>query len=116
MPRRKHYRKSKFKFKLKKGTVYSIFGLGFIVVGAILFLSFTKNGSSFLFINNLLERYFGGVAFLFPLVLIFIGFSFFKLKLFLSKINISVGFALFFLSINALTRGGLVGGELFGIL
>ncbi|MDP2637492.1 MAG: DNA translocase FtsK, partial [Candidatus Levybacteria bacterium] len=46
----------------------------------------------------------------------FIGFSFFKLKLFLSKINISVGFALFFLSINALTRGGLVGGELFGIL
>ncbi len=117
MPRRKHYRrKSKLKLKLKKGTVYSIFAFGFIVVGIILLLSFTKNGSSFIFINNLLDRYFGSVAFLFPFVLIFFGFLFLKLKLFLSGINVSLGFLLFFISLSALIKGGMVGREVFGIL
>jgi S-DNA-T family DNA segregation ATPase FtsK/SpoIIIE len=116
MSRRKHYRKNRIKFKLKKGTVYSIFAFGFIVVGLILLLSFTKNGNSFVFINDLLDRYFGKVSFLFPFVLIFFGFLFLKLRLFLSGINISLGFLLFFLSLTALTRAGLVGQELFGIL
>ena len=116
MPRRKHYRRSKLRIKLKKGTIYSIFAFGFIVAGLILLLSFTKNGSSFILINNLLDRYFGSVSFLFPFVLIFFGFLFLKLKLFLSGINISLGFLLFFLSLDAIIRGGLVGRELFGIL
>lgn len=116
MPKRKHYRKSKLKFKLKKGTVYSIFAFGFIVVGILLLLSFTKNGASFIFMNDLLTRYFGEVSFLFPFVLIFFGFLFFKLRMFISGINVSLGFFLFFLSLNALTRGGVIGKELFGIL
>ncbi len=116
MPRRKHYRRSKLKLKLKKGTIYSIFAFGFIVAGIILLLSFTKNGNAFIFINNLLDRYFGSVAFLFPFVLIFFGFLFLKLKLFLSGINVSLGFLLLFLSLTALTHGGMIGRELFGIL
>lgn len=116
MPRRRRYRRNRFRIKLKKGTVYSIFAFGFIVLGAILLLSFTKNGTSFLFINNLLDRYFGSVSFLFPFVLIFFGFLFLKLKLFLSGINVTIGFLLFFLSLSALIRGGIVGKELFGIL
>lgn len=116
MPRRKHYRKSKLKLKLKKGTIYSIFAFGFIVVGLILLFSFTKNGNSFIFISDLLERYFGGISFLFPFVLIFFGFLFLKLKFFLSGINVSIGFLLFFLSLIALTRAGMIGRELFGIL
>lgn len=116
MPRRRKKYSKRIKFKLKKSTVYSIFAFGFVVAGIILLLSFTKNGSSFIFINNLLDRYFGKVSFLFPFVLIFAGFSFLKLKLFFSGVNVSVGFALFFLSLNALTRGGLVGREFFGVL
>ena len=116
MPRRKHYRRSRLKLKLKKGTIYSIFAFGFIVAGLILLLSFTKNGSSFLFINNLLDRYFGNNSYLFPFVLIFFGFLFLKLKLFLSGINVSIGFLLFFLSLSALTHSGMVGREFFGIL
>jgi len=65
MPRRKHYRKSKIKFKLKKGTVYSIFAFGFIVVGLILLLSFSRNGTSFVMINDFLAKYFGDTAVLF---------------------------------------------------
>ena len=111
MPRRKHYRKNKFKLKLKKGTIYSIFAFGFIVVGIILLLSFTKNGNSFLMINNLLGRYFGSVAILFPFVLIFFGFLFLKLRLFLSGINVSIGFLLFFISLDALLKQGMAGKE-----
>lgn len=116
MPRRKHYRRSKLKIKLKKGTIYSIFAFGFIVAGIILLLSFTKNGSSFILINSAMQNYFGSVAFLFPFVLIFFGFLFLKLRLFLSGINVSIGFLLFFLSLTAIIRGGMVGRELFGIL
>lgn len=116
MPRRKRYRRNKLRIKLKKGTIYSIFAFGFIVAGLILLLSFTKNGTSFIFINNLQDRYFGNVAFLFPFVLIFFGFLFLKLKLFLSGLNVSIGFLLFFISLSAILHGGIVGRELFGIL
>ena len=116
MPRRKHYRKQKIKFKLKKGTVYSIFAFGFIVLGIILLLSFSRNGSSFILINDLLNKYFGGTAFLFPFVLIFFGFLFFKLKMFLSGVNVSLGYLLFFLSLSAFTRGGVIGDGLFGTI
>jgi DNA segregation ATPase FtsK/SpoIIIE, S-DNA-T family len=115
MPRRKHYRKSKLKFKLKKGTIYSVFAFGLVVVGLLLLLSFTRNGNSFIFMNNLLDRYFGGISFLFPFVLIFFGFLFLRIKV-LSGINISVGFLLFFLSLSALIQAGLIGKELFKIL
>ncbi len=115
--RRRHsYRRGKLKLKLKKGTVYSIFAFGFIVGGIILLLSFTKNGSSFIFINDLLQKYFGAASFLFPFLLIFFGFLFLKLKIFLSGINISLGFLLFFVSLSALLRGGVVGKELFAVL
>ena len=116
MPRRKRYRRNRLRIKLKKGTIYSIFAFGFIIAGLILLLSFTKNGSSFVFINNLLDRYFGRVSFFFPFVLIFFGFLFLKLKLFLSGINVSIGFLLLFVSLDALFKGGLVGKELFGVL
>ena len=116
MPRRKRYRRHRFKLRLKTSTIYSIFAFGLIVAGLILLLSFTKNGTSFVFINNLLDRYFGATAFLFPFILIFFGFLFLKLKLFLSGINVSIGFLLFFLSLDAFVRGGVVGRELFGIL
>ncbi len=117
MPRRKHYRRrNKLKLKLKKGTVYSIFAFGFIVAGLILLLSFTRNGSSFIFINNFLEKYFGSVSFFFPFVLIFFGFLFLKLKIFLSGINVSLGFLLFFLSLSALSRGGMIGEGLYRML
>jgi len=114
--RRRHYRKSKLKFKLKKGTIYSIFSFGLIVVGLILLLSFTKNGNSLVAINDLLKRYFGGAAVLFPFVLIFFGFLFLRLKMFISASNVSIGFLLFFLSLSAFARMGAVGKELFKVL
>src|SRR3989344_5887321 len=116
MARRKSYRRSKLKFKLKKGTVYSIFAFGLIILGIILLLSFTKNGTNFIAINNLLNRYFGNVELFFPFVLIFFGFFFLRLKIFISRANVSIGFLLFFVSLDALLKGGLVGRELYSLI
>ncbi len=117
MPRRRYYRKSRFKFKLKKNTIYSIFSFGFIVAGLILLLSFlTKSGNSFILIRSILDRYFGISSILIPFVLIFFGFLFLRLKIFLSSPNISLGFLLFTISFDALTQGGSIGISLFKTL
>jgi len=116
MARRKHYRKRKLKFKLKKSTVYSIFSFGLILLGLISLLSFTKSQSSFILINNTLKKYFGFVSFLFPLLLILIGFLFLRLKFFLSRANVSIGFILFFICISALLKSGILGVNLFKML
>ena len=79
MPKRRHYRKQKFKIKLKKTTIYSIFAFG-IMLSAILFgASFTKNGPSLVLINDYLTYYLGRFSLLFPLVLLVLGFFFLKL-------------------------------------
>jgi DNA segregation ATPase FtsK/SpoIIIE, S-DNA-T family len=118
MPRRRHYRKNKikFKFKLRKNTIYSIFSFGLLLVGAIILLAFTKSQPTFIAISDSLERNFGMASYLVPFVLIFFGFLFLRLKFFLSRPNVSVGFLLFFISFLALLKGGLAGQYLFKIL
>ncbi len=112
----RRYRKQKFKFKLKKNTVYSIFSFSLILVGLLLLLSFSKNGDSFIEINNILDKYFGFLSILFPVGLILFGFFFLKLKIFLSKPNVSIGFTLFSVSLIGLAKSGIVGIYMFGFL
>jgi len=116
MARRKHYRKHKFKLKLKKDTVYSIFAFGLILGGLLLILSFTKSGESFIIVNDLLNRYFGLFSLLFPIALILLGFFFLKLKMFISRPNVAVGFLLFFVSIVGLFKGGSFGSYIYQVL
>ena len=114
--RRRHYRRGKFKLKLRKGTIYSIFSFGLIATGLILLLSFTKNGTAFISISDNLDKNFGVMSFFAPFILIFFGFLFLRIKIFLSKPNISIGFLLFFLSLDAILKGGRTGEYLFGML
>jgi len=116
MAKRRHYRRQKFKLKLKKTTIYSIFSFGLIVSGLILLLSFSKSQPSFVLITQNLDKYFGSISILFPITLILLGFLFLKLKFFLSRPNVSIGFLLFFLSLDALLRSGAVGKYLFSVL
>src|SRR3989338_5739051 len=80
---RRHYRRQKFKLKLKKTTIYSIFSFGLLIAGVISLLAFSKSQPSFIFITTLLEKYFGSISILFPLTLILLGFFFLRLKFFL---------------------------------
>lgn len=109
MPKRRHYRKQKFKIKLKKTTIYSIFAFG-IMLSAILFgASFTKNGPSLILINDYLTYYLGRFSLLLPLILLVLGFFFLKLKFFLSKPNVAVGALIFYLSLLGISKSGLIG-------
>ena len=116
MAKRRHYRKQKFKIKLKKNTIYSIFAFLVILAGIFSGLSFTRSGSSVSSLNDYLLYYFGTLAILFPLLLIIFGFFFLKLKFFLSKPNVAIGFLLFFLSLLGLTKQGSIGFMLHDIL
>ncbi|MCL4354491.1 DNA translocase FtsK [Patescibacteria group bacterium] len=118
MAKRRGYRKRhpKLKLKLKKETVYSIFSFGLILCGVISALSFTKSGDSFIEINNLLKIYFGISAYLFPILLVLLGFLLLRLKFFLSKANVSAGFLLIFLSVSAFSKNGVLGQSLFQLV
>ncbi len=97
------------KLKLKKETVYSIFSFGLILMGVLLILSFTKRAEMFIAINNGLTKNFGWGALLFPFILIFFGLLFLRIRMFISRPNVAIGFLLFFLSIISLTKAGSVG-------
>ena len=114
--RRKHYRRNKIRLKLKKGTVYSIFSFGLIVSGILLLLSFTRSQEAFVAINNYLNQSFGILSFFAPFVFIFLGFLFLRLKFILSRLNISVGFLLFFICLSGLLKAGSIGVGLFAYL
>jgi len=118
MAKKRAYRKRRpgLKLKLKKNTVYSLFSFGLILAGLICYLSFTRNGSSFIILNDTLISYFGFSAYLFPLSLILLGFFFLRLKMFISKPNVALGFILFFLSTDAILRGGIIGLYLFQVI
>lgn len=111
MPRRK-----KFKVKLKTETIYTLFALGFLVAGLLGFLSFTKSGEVFIAINDLLVRYFGGLRFIFPFIFIFFGLLFLRMKAFISRPHIAIGYTIAFISLVGLLQTGLIGMRLFNIL
>ncbi len=113
---RKHYRKRKFKLKLKNETVYSIFSFGLILLGILMGLSFSRGADSFIAINDILNSYFGPASYLFPIVLILFGFLFLRLKFFLSRPHVALGFIIIFAAVNGISRGGIIGEYLFQTL
>jgi S-DNA-T family DNA segregation ATPase FtsK/SpoIIIE len=106
----------RFKLKLKSNTIYAIFALGFFVSGGLFLLSFSKNGDSMIQINEMLGSIFGLGAPLFPVVLFLFGFLFLRMKLYLSRLNVSLGFLIAFISLIALMRSGTAGEYLFAVL
>jgi S-DNA-T family DNA segregation ATPase FtsK/SpoIIIE len=114
MPRR---RAKPFKLKLKKKTIYTLFAIGFFLAAAILLFSFSKRGSSALILDLLLRNNFGSLAFMLPIALILAGFLFLHLKrVYLSRLNVCLGYLLFFVSLLGLTRNGEIGRGLFSVL
>src|SRR3989344_849158 len=116
MPKRRGYKKLEFRIKLRTKTVYTIFSVGLILLGILFFLSFSGSGDSFLFIKQLLESYFGGLSVLFPFVPILLGFLFLRLKMGISRPNVTFGYLLFFITLCAITKNGSIGGGIFQTL
>lgn len=111
--RGKYGRRAKFRIKLRKKTIYTIFAFGQILAGLLLFLSFTGSGGTFIYINTFIRQYFGPFSFFLGFVLILFGFLFFKTKFAISRPNVAVGFLIVFGSSVVLFRSGYVGQLLF---
>lgn len=104
------------KFKLRKETVYTIFGCGLFLAGVLSFLSFVKNDGIFASLHTTLVNYFGWAAVFIPLVLVFFSLLLLRFKMFLSRPNVAIGFFLFFVSLTSLTKAGTFGMSLFSIV
>lgn len=113
MPKRARATRSRkrLKVKLKKNTVYNIFGVAFLLLSLLCTFSFLGTSDSFILISAFMSESFGGLAFLFPVFLFFIGMYFLHLKMFISRPNVAVGFGLIFLCILGLSKAGSVGFE-----
>src|SRR3989344_8341323 len=107
--RGRYGRRAKFRIKLRKKTIYTIFAFGQIVAGLLLLLSFTGSGSTFIYINTIIRQYFGPFSFFLGFVLIFFGFLFFKTKFTLSRPNVALGFLIVYASAVVLFRSGYIG-------
>lgn len=108
-------RRKGFKLKLRKQTIYTIFALGLIAAGGLLLFALSRTQENLLPLADMLLGYFGGLAILFPFVLILFGFLFSRIKMFLAKPNVAIGYLLFFLCLDALAKGGSTGTGLFTI-
>lgn len=113
---RRGKRRRPFKLKLKKKTIYTIFGIGFFLTGIFILLAFFNPTDSSVMITDQLYDKFGSASVLVPFVFIFFGFLFLHLKFYLSRLNVALGYVLFFLSFIGIFRSGIVGERIFSIL
>ncbi|HSW98038.1 MAG TPA: DNA translocase FtsK [Candidatus Saccharimonadales bacterium] len=100
--------KSKKKQNLQKGTIYNLFALGFIGAGLAMVVSFIKSEGTLSSLHVYLQNNFGNVSWLFPILLLFLGFLFLR-KTFLSRAHLTVGFLLIFFALDGLVSGGSIG-------
>lgn len=116
MPGKRSHRRKPLKLKLKKNTVYTIFSISFFMAGLLMLLAIINKSETTATPNMKLKELFGELALLFPFVLFFFGFLFLRMKMYLSRVNVTVGYLLIFISLLGLTHSGIIGQELFRIL
>lgn len=105
-----------FKLKLRKETVYSIFALGCIAAGGLGLVSFLRTGTALIAIYNSLETTFGGLAVFAPIGAILLGILFLRLKIFFSRLHVTIGYFLSYFCLLGLAKTGSLGQGLFSIL
>ncbi|MBI2611972.1 DNA translocase FtsK [Candidatus Gottesmanbacteria bacterium] len=106
-------RRLPFKLKLKKHTIYTIFTILVVGGAGVVGASYFDRQGALSFVNERVREYFGWGGFFLPIVLVWISFLFLKLKLKLAKPHVTLGMALSYLSLLALTQGGTVGEKIW---
>lgn len=110
--RRSTRRRSGGKSKLRKGTVLKLLAFFLIIGGLLALTSFIAKGSVFAHIGNMLSLNFGIIKYLFPFLLILLGFLLLRSSFFLSSATLSIGYIFIFFSLDAIFKGGSVGEKL----
>ena len=112
--RKRHYKKrSSFKLKLKKDTIYTLSAISLILLGIVFAFSYTKNGEILSTVNLYLTSYFGIFAFLVPVNMVLMGFLFSKIKANFARFNVTLGFLVITVSLLGLFQSGFLGEKIF---
>lgn len=96
-------------FKLKREAILSIFQIAAFSLAGLILVSFSRQGSVLVRLNDMLTSYLGWSSILLPFVFISFGFLLSKLKTPLGQPNVFIGIVLFFVSVSAMTRAGSFG-------
>ena len=111
--RRRGKRKEPFKLKLKKDTLYSISSTLLLVIGGLILLSFTRQGSLLTALHRLIFTFFGWGGIFLPFLFIASGLMLAKLTWGFTRPNVFIGGTVLTISLVGLTRAGLVGKEIW---
>lgn len=113
MARRSRLTIRSFKLHIKKQTVYSATQITFWTFGAIILLSFSRQGEWLVILNNFFFEWFSWTTFLFPFLFLVAGFMLSKFRTPLSSSNVLLGLLLFITCAGSVTRAGIFGNILF---
>lgn len=94
---------------LKPETIKSIFQIGFFALAGLILVSFSRQGTVLVRVNDLLVNYIGWSSIILPFIFISFGFLISKVRFPLGQANVTIGSMLFFVSIATLTRAGRFG-------
>lgn len=113
MGRKKGRRRAPFKLKLKKDTIYSIASVLLISIGALIIISFSRQGVILSQVNQFLTQLFGWTTLLIPFLFVSGGLMLTQLKWKVARPNVFLGATLFFISAMAVTSAGRAGQEIW---
>lgn len=113
MGRKKGRRKTAFKIKLKKDTIYSIASVLLFSFSALIAISFSRQGVLLAKINLFISTQFGWTALILPFIILAGGLMLTQLKWPITKPSVFLGSILFFFSAMSLTRAGIIGREVW---
>jgi S-DNA-T family DNA segregation ATPase FtsK/SpoIIIE len=110
MPKtRKRFTKRSFRLKLKKESMFSISQVIFFSVAGLILISFSRQGLVLLRFNEYLLKYFSWSSVFLPFIFLSFAFLLSKVKFILGQPNVIIGGLLFFISVMALGKAGVVG-------
>ncbi|KKU29201.1 MAG: cell division FtsK/SpoIIIE [Candidatus Amesbacteria bacterium GW2011_GWA2_47_11b] len=116
MPRSRAFfgRKTSFKVKLKKTTIYSITAVLLFAAAGLIWLSFTKQGSFLSTLHSLLSTKLGIITtFFLPFPFIVGGLMLTKIRSSLAEPHVFIGSFVVLAALAGLSRGGQLGGQLW---
>ncbi len=113
MGRKRGRRRSAFKLKFKRETLYSIISISFIALGCIVIISFSGQGIWLKTIQLKMRSLFGLSMLLLPFLLITAGLMLTQLKLKITRPNVFLGAVLLFITTMGLFRSGSIGQSKF---
>jgi len=112
---RKRKRKP-IKLKIKSETLYSVVGIGFVLAGVLIIISFSNQGQILSLINNLLFVKLGVSMLFLPFIFIASGLVMFQTKWAWSKPHVLLGSMIMMTGVLGFLKSGEVGSQVFSNL